>query len=366
MKKIVSVFLIFVLCMGLTVMTGCSKDEPLPNDYEGMDFTSYITLPDYNTYTVDEPSPEKVTDADVEAKIESFLTGFAKNEEVKEGTVAKGDNLIVSYKGTLADGTTQDGMNTEETTLGPVGSAGYIDGFEDGLIGAAVGETVTLDLQFPDPYPNNTELSGKDVTFEVTVKSKVVKVLPELTDDFIKENTDYKTVDAYRAALREELEAEAMDEALYNLKNELYADIYDETEVIAYPEGFVDSAKEKIQANYDEIAESYGYTSWDDFRDDYFRMDQAEYEENLKLYAESTVKSELVIYAVAEKEGVVLTEKEYEAELKALLTEAGFADDAAFKEYSGMTIREYADEYRMDRDMIMTECVDIIYDRLTK
>ncbi len=366
MKKIVSVFLIFVLCMGLTVMTGCSKDEPLPNGYEGMDFASYITLPDYNTYTIDEPSPEKVTDADVEANIESFLSGFAANEEVKEGTVEQGDNLIVSYKGTLADGTTQDGMNAEETTLGPVGSAGYIDGFEDGLIGAAVGETVTLDLQFPDPYPNNTELSGKDVTFEVTVKSKVVKVMPELTDDFIKENTDYKTVDAYRAAVREQLEAEAMDEALYNLKNELYANIYDETEVIAYPEGFVESAKEKIQANYEAIAESYDYGSWDDFRDDYFRMDQAEYEENLKLYAESTVKSELVIYAVAEKEGVVLTEKEYEEALQELLAQAGFADDADFKNYSGMTIREYADEYRMDRDMILTECLDIIYDRVTK
>ena len=128
----------------------------------------------------------------------------------------------------------------------------------------------------------------------------------------------------------------------------------------------MDAAVEEYQADYQEIADTYGYTSWDDFRDDYFRMDQAEYEENLKLYAESTVKSELIIYAMAEKEGVVFTEKEYESELQNMLSQAGFADDAAFKEYSGMSIREYADEYRMDRDLILTECLDIIYDRLTK
>ncbi|MBR4862176.1 MAG: hypothetical protein IKU09_08245, partial [Firmicutes bacterium] len=79
MKKIVSVFLICILCMGLTVMTGCSKDEPLPNEYEGIDFASYITLPDYDAYTLENPSPEEVTDADVEAEVEKYLTQFAQS-----------------------------------------------------------------------------------------------------------------------------------------------------------------------------------------------------------------------------------------------------------------------------------------------
>ena len=294
------------------------------------------------------------------------MLNFDITKEVKEGVVAEGDNLVVSYKGTLADGTTQDGMNSDDASLGPIGSAGYIDGFEEGLIGAEIGDTVTLELQFPDPYTVNEELSGQDVTFDVTIKSKIDKVLPELTDDFVKDNTDYKTVDALRTAVREQLEAEAADTALYDLQNELYSLIYDETELIAYPEGKVEAVMEESQAAYQEIADTYGYTSWDDFRNDYFQMDQAEYEESLKLYAESTVKSELVIYAMAEKEGVSLTEKEYEAKLQEMLGQAGFADDEAFKEYTGMTIREYADEYRMDRDFVLTECLDVICERLIK
>ena len=66
---------------------------------------------------------------------------------------------------------------------------------------------MTLDLTFPDPYQNNTDLSGKDVTFEVTVLSKTVENVPELTDQFVAENyEDYSTVEALRAAVADSLE----------------------------------------------------------------------------------------------------------------------------------------------------------------
>ena len=63
MKKIVSIFLIFVLCMSMAVLTGCGKSEALESGYEGTDFAAYITLPDYNTYTVAAPAAVEITDA---------------------------------------------------------------------------------------------------------------------------------------------------------------------------------------------------------------------------------------------------------------------------------------------------------------
>lgn len=365
MKKITSILLIFVLCLGLVSMTGCGgSSKELEHAYMGMDLSKYITLPDYNTYTVEAPEEVEITDADVEAYIAEALKAAETEEQVKEGTVAEGDYLVIDYKGTLADGSTQDGMNAEGATLGPIGSAGFIDGFEEGLIGKSIGETVTLNLQFPDPYTVNEELSGQDVTFEVTIKSKTVKVVPELDDEFVKENTDLKTVDEYRVFVKKQLETSKYDEQLMNLKNELYRKILDETELISYPEGMVDKQMETLTANYQAMADTYGYEDWDSFRKDYFQMEQAEYEEQLKLYAESMVKGEMVIYAIAEKEGVSLTEGEYEEKLQEMLDLAGFEDEAAFEEYAGMSIREYADSYDMDRDLILTECLDIIYDRL--
>lgn len=365
MKKFTSILLIFVLCLGLAAMTGCGGgNEELKSPYADITLSEYITLPDYSTFTVEEAVKRDFTDAEVEAEIQKILKSYATEETVKEGTVAEGDTIVIDFAGTLEDGTTDDGMMAADYTLGPIGKAGFIDGFEAGLVGVAVGETVSLDLEFPDPYSVNPDYSGMGVTFEVTVKSKKVEVIPELTEEFVKENSEVKTVDEYRALVKDKMIQSDEESQLYDLKTELYGRIVEEAELLQYPDGAVDKQMEALKADYESMASTYGYENWDEFRDAYFQMEQSEFDEQLKLYAESLVKSEMVIYAVAEKEGITLTEEEYEAELQKMLELAGFKDDAEFQTYFGMTIREYADQYSMDRDMIMTKWLDVVYDRL--
>ena len=80
-------------------------------------------------------------------------------------TVAEnGDKVNIDYTGYM-DGGSTDGQGTDLV----LGSGSYIDGFEDGVVGHKVGETFDLNLKFPDDYKTNTELAGKDVTFEVTL-----------------------------------------------------------------------------------------------------------------------------------------------------------------------------------------------------
>ena len=367
MKKITSILLIFVLCLGLTMMTGCGDgNKEVKSPYADITLSEYITLPDYSTFTVEGTVTPVISDAEVDAKIQKILESYATEETVKEGVVEKGDYLVIDFAGTLEDGTTDDGMVAAEYTLGPIGNAGFIDGFEEGLIGVSVGETVSLDLQFPDPYPTKEEFSGMGVTFEVTVRSKKVEVVPELNEEFVKENSDVNTIEEYRSYVKAQLEAEDLEAQLYDLKRELYAKIVDETELLEYPDGRVADREKVLRADYEAMANSYGYQNWDEFRDAYFQMDQSEFDEQLKLYAESMVKSEMVIYAVAEKEDIALTESEYEEELQNMLEAAGFKDAAEFQSYAGMTIREYADQYDMDQDIILTKWLDVVYERLLK
>jgi len=367
MKKLTSLVLILVLSLSLFTMAGCgSSSKELTNPYENINLEEYITLPNYDTFTVGEPEVSEATDAEVEEQIQLVLEGAATQEHVTQGTVEEGDNLVIDFAGTLEDGSTLDGMNASDYTLGPIGNAGFIDGFEEGLIGVAIGETVSLDLQFPDPYLNNEDLSGKPVVFEVTIKSKLIDVIPELTDEFVAEISDVDTVDEYRSYVKEQMELSDYEGQLYDLKQELYSKIVDETELLKYPENRVKEQQETLTADYEAMAETYGYSEWDEFRDAYFQMDQAEFEEQLRLYAESLVKSEMVIYAVAEKEGIVLTEEAYEQELQNMLDMAGFESDADFQDYAGMSIREYADSYDMDRDILLTKWLEAVYDRLEK
>lgn len=74
-----------------------------------------------------------------------------------------------------------------------------IDGFEDGIIGMKKGETKELDLTFPDDYYEES-VAGKPVVFKVTLQ-KFTRP-SELNDEWVAANTEYKTVDEYRAAVK--------------------------------------------------------------------------------------------------------------------------------------------------------------------
>jgi trigger factor len=85
-----------------------------------------------------------------------------------------------------------------------IGSGNFIPGFEEGLIGVAVGDTVDIPLTFPENC-GNASLAGQDVVFTVTVNS--LKALPELNDAFIAEKTEFDTVAAYKEDIRATLQS---------------------------------------------------------------------------------------------------------------------------------------------------------------
>lgn len=357
MKKFLSIFMILVLCLGLGLtFTGCGEKDPYA---EGL--TEFVTLPDYNKYTVGVPEVE-ITDTDIDAKLQENLEAAAKTETVKEGTVDKGDTVVVAFDGALKDGTKVDGMKSEGSTL-TLGSGKFIAGFEEGLYGATIGEEVSLDLKFPDPYQNNEELSGKDVTFKVTVISKQVKIVPEFNEEFVKANSEYKTTDEYRAALAKSLEQEEYDDQLYDIKFDLYSKIVEETEVLKYDEKEVQGEVESLEKEYKTRAESSG-VEWEDYLKDQLKLAQEEFDDQALAYAEEIVKQEMIIYAIAEKEDLEVTDEEFDTYLNGLLASSGFEDEGAFKDYTGMSLKDYAEEYKLDRDLLLTKELDLIYDRL--
>ena len=362
MKKVLSMALIAVLCIGMVFMTGCGGS--LDNPYSKYDLSKYVTLPDYDSYSVDEPDVT-ITDDDIDAAIEEVLKENATQEEVTEGTVEKGDTIKYSYKGTLADGTTQDGMNAENQQM-TLGQASMIDGFQEGLYGATIGQPVTLNLKFPDPYTNNEDLSGKAVTFVVTVNAKIVDVPAKLTDDFVKEHSDVKTVDEYRKYMAKQLEKQETDNQLYEIKDKLWDQIQAEAEITEPIAEEVDAKVQFIDGRYKAIAEQQGL-EWADFLEQYFSYDEEQYNEELKLFAEEIVRTEMTIYAAAEKEGVTVSKKDYQEQLDSVRDAYGYADDESFEEAAGMTVEEFAEQqYSLKLNMFLEEVLDSIYDRLSK
>ena len=139
--------------------------------------------------------------------------------------------------------------------------------------------------------------------------------------------------------------------------------LVDETEVKKYPEKEVDDYFDELDEYYRYGAETSGYEDWDAFLESQ-DMTQEEYEEQIQLYAEEYVKQEMVIYLFAQVEGVEVTDEEYDQFLQDNLEAAGFESEDDFKDYTGMSLEEYAETARLERNMLLTKELDMLYDRL--
>ena len=361
MKKFM--VLLLVLLMTAVMFTGCGAEYKINiSPYDTYNYDEYVTLPDYSGYTVNVETTE-VTDEDVDFEINSRLAEAGTQVEVTEGQVGEGDTVTISYKGTLEDGTTVDGMSAENQSL-VLGSGTYIEGFESGLYGHSIGETVTLDLNFPDPYPNNTELSGKGVTFEVTIVSKTESQQAELNEEFFKTNSEgeAKTEEEYREYIRNTLQTEADEQAIYDAKSELYQQILDNSEILKYPEDEVEKQLQVAREQYQGYATSSGM-NWEDFVASYFG-DEETFNSQLHTYVESQIGSKLVIFALCNKEGIKVSDKEYSDQIKEYMDGFGVKDAEEFETYYGTPVQEYMEMYEVPTNMYLDKVLDKLYDQL--
>ena len=130
------------------------------------------------------------------------------------------------------------------------------------------------------------------------------------------------------------------------------------------PEKEVKEQVKELNKSYEQLAENSG-KEWEEYMEDTLGVDQEEYDEQIDLYAKELVKQEMIIYAIAEKEDLSVTDEEYDQYLENMLASSNFEDEKAFKEYTGMSLKKYAETYKLDRDLLLTKELDKIYDRLT-
>lgn len=171
----------------------------LPEQGQPLEFSIEIgvlptaTLGEYKGLEVGRREPE-IADEQIQQEIEAMRERLARLQTA-ERPAAAGDFVVVDYVGSLAPDADDDGSDADASAWEPfaggegrdqlveLGSGNLIPGFEEGLLGAAAGETRTVGLSFPDDYVNK-ELAGRRASFEITVKEVKLKELPEVDEDF--------------------------------------------------------------------------------------------------------------------------------------------------------------------------------------
>ncbi len=281
--------------------------------------TDYVTVGEYKGLNI-VVEPKDVSDADVESSVNAEIQ--AKELYETEGTVEDGDLVNIDYEG-KKDGVAFAGGTAQGADL-KIGSDSFIDGFEDGLIGVKVGETVDLDLTFPEDYPSE-DLAGQAVVFTVTVNY----IVPELTDDLaaVLSEEAYVTADSYRESVRETL---ASEDQRFQVYNEIMTQVYNTCTVNDYPQELVDFAMASIKNSYIQAAQESGMSLSDLVAA--YGMTEEQFDEVLLQNIKGSLQQELILKAIAETEGITVSDEEYEAGCEEYAASYGYPTVEQFKE----------------------------------
>ena len=318
-----------VMCMALAV-NGCGSDKETENTAEQTqteasedtqtqaepytdstgatrlvsveNVEKYITIADYKGITLDD-SVQEVTDEDVDSRISENLKDKSTEVTDESAAVQDGDTVTINFVGTK-DGKAFEGGTGNNYDL-VIGSGTMIPGFEEGIVGMKKGETKDVPVTFPEGY-RSTELAGQDAVFQITVQS--FKRAPELTDDWVAENTDNKTIDEYKASVRTQLEQEAQENAKSSLRSTAWTTIFTNSEVVEYPEQDVEAAAKTFRSQAEAYAKQGNMELKDFVESQGISMD--DFEAQCKQYAQAKVKQDLIIQGIMDAEGMTLEDDE--------------------------------------------------------
>ncbi|MDD3414399.1 MAG: trigger factor [Lachnospiraceae bacterium] len=299
----------------------------------------YVTLGDYKGLTVSLDSVE-VTEEEIQDKIDTALKNNAEKKEITDRPIQKGDIVNIDYVGTKDGKAFEGGTSAEGGYELTIGSNSFIEGFEEGLIGSKIGDTVELPLTFPEDY-HSEDLKGQDVVFTVSVNSISEETVPQLSDEVAaKIDKECKTVAEYKEKVKQDLISSKKQSAQSSLNTKIFELACSNATVKNTPEWLVEN---KI-VSYRESAELFAKNYNMEFADFLSAMGQTEeqFTETSKTYAATAADQALITYAIAKAEKLTLTDEELQDAITLYTTNGGYETEEKFKEETDMeSFEEY-------------------------
>ena len=305
-----------------------------------------VKLGEYKNLEVSVDVSKEVSDADVDARIERERNNLAELV-LKEDKAANGDTVVIDFVGTV-DGVEFDGGKGDNFSL-ELGSGQFIPGFEDQLVGHAAGETVEVNVTFPEDY-QATDLAGKDAKFVTTIHEVKEKEVPELDDELAKDiDEDVKTLDELKEKYRKEL-AESKEIAFDDAVESAALDLaVENAEIVELPEEMV---HEEVHRSVNEFLgnmQRQGISP-----DMYFQITGTTQEDLHKQHeadAEKRTKTNLVIEAVAKAEGFEASDEDVEAEIASLAADYNMEVER---------VRQLLSADMLKHDIVIKKAVELI------
>ena len=295
----------------------------------GIRALDYVQMFDYHAMNI--PAEfHYITDDDVQFEIDAILSEYSDTEQTVDRAVQNGDLVNIDYVGSVDgvefSGGSTGGMGTDVTA----GSMDYIDDFLTQIIGHMPGDTVYVEVTFPEVYTNNPDLQNKEALFVTKINYIIGAVQPELTDDFVSSNMSiyygWTTVEEMKGEIRAGLQNAAIQQYIHQF-------FTTEVTIQSIPDQLMEYQEKALLNSCQEYAEYYLGISAEDYIIMYEGFSgigeflDASYDDNL-----ANAAFHLVLQAVAEDAGISINDDDM-AEYFFKFT--GSDDYSSYEEYYG-------------------------------
>lgn len=336
-----------------------ASESAAQSEQKTYDVAKYVTLPAYKNMDVTVSGTYEVTEDDVRDYVNNMCSYYPEYEDTDKTVVENGDCVDIDYEG-KKDGVAFDGGTAQGYVL-EIGSGTFIDGFEDGLIGVKVGETVDLNLTFPENYQSE-DLAGADVVFTVTVnKIKTKKEInyDTMTDEYVKSKLKSDSVEAFKGEVENYLKSQNESKKTTAQRQAVLERLVAGAK-IAVPDGLLEQKVDQYLQQIENQNCSDG-TSIDDYLTKNYQMTKDEFTSEMTKQMETTLEQELVLEAIAKDMKLELNEEGYQAFLESAVSSGQYE---SAEEYTKAYDSEYesGDSFLRNR-FLLTQALTKVADQ---
>ena len=308
-----------------------------------------VTLGEYKGLEVEKIS-NRVTAKEVDAKLEEEQKKNARTITVEDRAVQDGDEIVLDFEG-FVNGVAFEGGKGENYPL-TIGSASFIPGFEEQLIGAETEKEVEVNVTFPEEY-HAEDLAGKEAVFKCTVHEIKVKELPELDDEFAAEVSEFDTLEEYKADIKAKIKEQKIAEGKRQQEDQVVEKAVANA-TMEIPEAMIDTQVQQMVQDLSQRMQSQGLSM-----EQYFQFTGLTAEkmlEEMRPQAVKRIETRLVLEAIAKAENIEITDEKLDEEI-AKMAEMYQMEVEKLKAYMGENEKE-----QMKADMAVQEAVTFLVD----
>ncbi|QEY34056.1 trigger factor [Caproiciproducens galactitolivorans] len=291
--------------------------------------------------------PVVVTDEDIDAEIKKVQERNSRMITVEDREAQNGDIVVIDFDG-YVDGVAFDGGKADNYSL-TLGSGQFIPGFEEQVVGHKTGDEFDVNVKFPEDY-HAENLAGKDAVFKIKLHEIKMKELPEVDDDFVKDVSDFDTLDKYKEDIRKRLtdakERSAKDDVENQLIDKLVENVKAEIPQAMYENRINEDIREfsyRLQSQGLNLETYLKYTG----------MDKDAFRKQFLPQAERQVKVRLALEQIAKLENIHPTDEEIEEE---------FAKLAKSYDIDAEKVKAFIPKEELVKDIAVQKAIDLVRD----